>query len=70
MKIWMIWTADDEECRELYLVEAWDDETTMANPEGWQEAVKKAKEVHGEIRIVSKYVDLDKIRASFMPVEV
>jgi len=67
MKIWMIWAMEYDD---IWLVESWDDDSTMENPEGWERAVENARKSHKHIRITSTMVDFDKVRDAFLPKEV
>lgn len=67
MKIWMIWAMEDDM---IWLEEAWDDDTTAENHEGWERAVEKARQAYDHIRITSTMVDFDKVRDAFLPKEV
>lgn len=70
MDIWMIWVTDDGET--VWLEEAWDDDSTSGNYEGWIEAVKRAEEKFGagNVRVVKTSIDLDPVLAAFQPIEV
>lgn len=53
MKVWMIWIQSSD--GDVWLSDAWDDDTTSENESGWHEAVEKAerdaKATGGTIRI-------------------
>ncbi len=71
MKIWMIWIEDDSG-EFHWMSTAWDDDSTAENHEGWQEAVKKARDEFGaeRVRILSTDIDFDAVVAAFLPAEV
>ncbi len=71
MKIWMIW-AEDESDSHKWLIDAWDDDGVVENPEGWEEAKKKAYKAHGpeSVRILTTDVDMDKVNKAFHPMDV
>lgn len=73
MKIWYIWVTDGYAPDPSYwLVEAWDDDSTMENEDGWNAAVEKAKEGHGadNVRITTGFIDWDKVVSAFQPADI
>lgn len=72
MDIWMIWVTDTDPDSEIWLLEAWDDDSIQSNHEGWDDKVKEAFETYGGefVRITKTSVDFDKVRAAFEPMEV
>jgi hypothetical protein len=68
--VWMIWVQGDDS---TWLEDAWDDESTAQNPQGWQEVVDKARkmayEANYELRI--QQVEVPSVHALFdIPVHV
>ena len=62
----------DQDCEATWLVDAWDEYTIDANYEGFEAAVKKAREESetGHIEIIKCSIDDDKVLAAFRPTEV
>ena len=71
MDVFMIFESD-QDCEASWLVDAWDEYTMDANYEGYEEAVKKAREgsASGSIAIIKCSIDDDKVLAAFRPTEV
>lgn len=72
MDVLMIWVTDENPDSEIWLLEAWDNDSIAGNQEGWEEAVQKAYEVYGgaNVRITKTTVDFDKVQAAFQPVDI
>jgi len=65
MLIYMIWVNNRAEFDEAWMVNAWDEFTIDANPQGWEEAVSKAKSEHAEVRVIPVQVDITKVQHAF-----
>ncbi|URP22145.1 hypothetical protein SEA_BIG4_61 [Microbacterium phage Big4] len=72
MTVWMIWVTDADPNSEIWLLDAWDEDSIQANREGWTEKVENAFDTYGGayVRVAKTTVDFDKVRAAFEPVEV
>lgn len=67
MKIMMIWVTDTPDVEEVWLVDAWDADSVDNNPDGWQDALAKARRINGteNVRVVSATMNEDKVRQAF-----
>lgn len=65
MLIYMIWVNNRAEFDEAWMLDAWDEFTIEANPQGFDEAVKKAKSEHAEVRVIPVHVDIAKVQHAF-----
>ena len=68
MDIYMIWVKYSDGT--LTLVDAWDDDTVMENPEGWQERLdhaltSSASGRRDDVRVVKTSVNFDAVRSAF-----
>lgn len=68
MKIMMIWVTDSPDAEEVWLVDAWDEDSVDNNPDGWQAALAKAHTINGaeNVRVITATMNGDKVRQAFM----
>jgi hypothetical protein len=71
MDVFMIFESS-EGCDAAWLVDSWDEYTMDANYEGYEAAIKKARDESpsGNIAIIKCSLDDEKVLAAFRPTEV
>lgn len=64
MKVWLIIARNGDE---MWLIDAWDDDSVSENPEGWRDALAKARaDVEpDDLRVVTATLDWDAVRKAF-----
>ncbi len=72
--LWITRKSIDSGFHPPELVEAWDEWSIDENPDGWQEACKRALDAVGSDLSSHRYIDLrvsgDALDSAFQPVEV
>lgn len=66
MDVRMIWQRD-QTSGTLWLIDAWDEDSILENPDGWEAALSTAMEGDVEVRVVIAEVNLDAIEQAFQP---
>ena len=71
VKIHLIFEAT-EDGDAAWLVDAWDEYSIDGNPEGFDEAVKRAQQqsTAGRIRVITTLLNYEKVLAAFEPTEI
>ena len=73
LDVYMIWATDPADpSGMIWLVDAWDADTVDDNKTGWDEAVDKARKLHGvgNVRVTVTSINCGALEQSFNPVRV